>query len=179
MAYLSPLGVNTNSVVYPWNIAMIILVTLLFFEVKNPLIIWKHERVQMKVLSSAMVVLIWVLPLLNFVNLWDNYLSFSLYSDRPSRYYIAIEEHELNKIDMRLHKYFVNIKGLSGGQIIDVDKWSIDELNIPFYPERRVFKKICKSFCGLDIEENNLVFLEIEQPVKSNRLYKFTCKDLD
>lgn len=178
LGYLSPLGINSNSVVYPWNIAMIILVTLLFFRIKNPINFWSYENIKMKVLNLTMMTLVWVLPLFSFVNLWDNYLSFSLYSDKPNRYYIAIEANEIGKIDKRLHKYFVNIKGLSGGQIIDVDKWSMDVLNVPFYPERRVFKRIASSFCELGIDEEKLFFLEIEQPLNSNRIFAFTCKNL-
>ncbi len=124
----------------------------------------------MKILSLFIVILAWISPALNFVECWDNYLSFSFYSAKVNSYYIAIEENELVKIDKRLNKFFVQIKGLSGGQIIDLNKWSMSELNVPFYPETRVFKKICNSFCELGIGDEKLIFLEVEQPLSSRPL---------
>ncbi len=82
LVYLSPLGVDDNSIVYPWNIAMILLTALLFFKQKNNVTSIIQGTIQMKLLSAVLIVLVLILPLLNFINKWDSYLSFSLYSDK-------------------------------------------------------------------------------------------------
>lgn len=179
LLYLSPLGINTNSVVYPWNVAMLFFVTLLFYGVKNKITIWPTSPPKFRFTTIAIAFICWILPTLNFFNLWDSYLSFSLYSEKFSDYYVAVEESELEKIDKRFSSYFVEVSGLKGGKIIDINKWSLLELNVPFYPESRIFKRVCKSFCTYGIEERKIVFLEIMYPSKSNSYATYTCKDLE
>jgi len=176
LIYLSPLGINSNSAVYPWNVAMICLAFLLFYKVKDKIQIAGQGIGQLY--GIAIILLIYMLPILNFFGYWDHYLSFSLYSDKTKAYYIAIGEKELLKIDKRLATYFLPIKGLQGGQIIDVNKWCLGELNVPFYPESRVFKQVAKTFCTLGIQEDQLYFLEFELPLEKGKYTRFTCKDL-
>ena len=122
--------------------------------------------------------LIWVLPLFNFFHNWDNYLSFSLYSGKIKNYYIAIEESECPKIIKEYNPTFIYLRGITGGKMIDVNKWSSDDLNVPFYAESRVFKKFGKNFCGLGIDNEKLIFLEFDGPIEKGRYNKHTCKDL-
>jgi len=179
LVYLSPLGVDDNSIVYPWNVAMILITCLAFYDLKNNVANFIHGPLRMKFVTGALFVIVFLLPLLNFNHKWDSYLSFSLYSDKISLHYIAIEKTQLEKIDDRLHKYFVNINGLSGGEIIDINKWSTGELNVPFYPETRVFKDVSESFCKLGIEPGKIYFLEFQQPLTNQKFQRYTCDDLD
>jgi uncharacterized membrane protein len=178
LAYLSPLGINSNSVVYPWNVAMLFLVMLLFYSTHDRLVFWTLSTLKTKVIQAALFLLIGVLPILNFFDLWDNYLSFSFYSGKVNGYFVAVQENELTKIDKRLSNYYVKIKGLSGGQIIDLNKWCMAELNVPFYPEKRVFKKIGRFFCSLGISEDKIVFMEFVPPFKDQKIKTFSCKEL-
>ena len=111
--------------------------------------------------------------------LWDNYLSFSLYSGKINTFYIAVGDQELGKVDSRLHKYFLKIEGLHGGEIIDINKWAMDALNVPFYPETRNLKKIGKRFCKLGIRGDQLYFLQFELPMEKVKFKRFSCAKLD
>src|SRR5690606_38751203 len=124
-----------------WNVAMVCFVFLLFWGVKENLFISVRE-ISSNVLIVLVVVLVWICPILNLFGYWDHYLSFSLYSDKPSMFFIAVEQGEIHKIDKKLNNYFAEIPGLQGGQIIDVDKWTYSELNVHFYPEMKSFKKL-------------------------------------
>jgi hypothetical protein len=129
-------------------------------------------------LTAIPVILVWVVPALNFFGLWDHYLSFSLYSNKPSTFYIAIEESEIQKVDKRFKNYFGGIPGLRGGQLIDINKWSYAELNVPFYPETKAFKKVSASFCELGIADDKLIFLELLHSKGQIHYNKFTCSEL-
>lgn len=175
--YLSPIVLNHNSVVYPWNIAMMCFVYLLFWDIKENIPIAIRE-IRSNALMVILVVMVWVFPIFNLFGYWDHYLSFSLYSNKPSSFYIAVEESEIHKINKRYKNYFAKIPGLQGGQIIEVDKWAFSELNTPFYPETTSFKKLSATFCNLGIDEDKLVFLELFYENSKPHYINFTCKDL-
>lgn len=175
LLYLSPLGVNDNSIVYPWNVAMIFIVFILFYRTKDKISIFKFQKIDLR--AILVTILIYIFPILNFFGLWDNYLSFSLYSDKTNSYYIVIAQSQIDKVDKRLSRYFLPIDNVKGGQIIDVGKWSEMELNVPFYPETRTFKKVAKSFCNFGIAEDQLYFLELSY-LEKGKYMRYTCKDI-
>jgi hypothetical protein len=177
LVYLASNGVDQNTVVYPWNAAMIFFISLLFWNKKENhlLSVGKISRTSFAVIP---VLLVWAVPILNFFGLWDHYLSFSLYSNKPSTFYIAVEESEIHKVDKRLDNYFAEIPGLTGGQLIDINKWSYGELNVPFYPETKAFKKLSASFCKFGIAEDKLIFLELLRSKGKIHYNKFTCSEL-
>lgn len=175
LLYLSPLGIDNNSVVYPWNVAMIVIVFLLFYRTTDKLETLKMIKLDLR--TVPILFLIYFLPVLNFFGLWDNYLSFSLYSNKTDNYYIVIAENQLDKLDKRLIQYYLPVEGLKGGQIIDVERWSSKELNVPFYPERRTFRKVAKQFCRLGIKDDQLYFLELNSSLKGEYI-RYTCKDM-
>ena len=70
-----------------------------------------------------------------------------------------------------------SIKGLQGGQLINVEKWALDELTVPLYPEHRVFRKIGAFFCRYDIEEGAIYFLEFERPYNKNQYTLYGCEE--
>ncbi|MFC5271120.1 hypothetical protein [Adhaeribacter terreus] len=178
LIYLSPLGVNRNYIVFPWNLAMIMLVYVAFWEVRNNALRWDFNFVKTTFLNGFALIVAWLLPALNFAGYWDNYLAFSLYSEKVNDYYIIVAETALPQIDNELSAYFLKSDQLQGGQIIDVNKWAYTEMNVPFYPETRVFRQICLPFCHLNIPEGELYFLELEKPAAKGKFYRFTCQDL-
>ncbi len=174
LLYLSPMGIDHNSVVYPWNIAMVFFVVFLFWNNNNEMLS-SLNNVRRYTLMVFVLALAWIAPALNLFGYWDHYLSFSLYSYKPSRYYIAIDESEVSKIDKRYLNYTAKIKGMQGGVLIDTDKWAYAELNVPFYPETRVFKKLSRNFCALGIAEDKLIFLELSNATRKPHYKTFTC----
>lgn len=176
--YLSPLGINKNQIVIPWNISMVLFVFLSFYQTKNKIAFKAAKKDRTTIQKVLIVLLIWIMPFFNFFTWWDSYFSFSLYSDKVSDYYIAIEEDEIGKIDKRLFSFFVIIPNLKGGQLIDVNKWANKELNVPFYPEDRVFEKLSKTFCSIGIANDKLVFLKIGKYPKRNQYSSFKCSEI-
>jgi hypothetical protein len=103
-------------------------------------------------------------------------MSFSFYSDKVNAYYIAIEESELPKVDKRFESFFVELPNLKGGKIIDIYEWSLAELNVPFYPEDRVFKQLSHSFCRLGIANEKLIFLKVSNYPRRGQYIPYKCQ---
>lgn len=179
LLYLSLVVLNQNTIIYPWNVAMIFFVYILFLKGGEDDFRMAINELRSNIFLVAPIFLVWVLPFLNFFGYWDDYLSFSLYSNRPSRFYIAIQQKEIKMIDRQFENYFESIPGLRGGQLIAIDKWAFSELNVPFYPETRLFKKLSRKFCELGIPDDKLVFLELTYKKNAPQVKKFLCGDLN
>jgi hypothetical protein len=118
------------------------------------------------------------MPIFNFGGYWDDYLSFSLYSQKNKLLYIAISTESLSKFDHQWDDYWMESEpNTVGGKLIDVTKWAFQELKVPVYPEYRVFKKIMQHFCRYNIPEADLIFLIYKQPVTEKNLIKLTCSN--
>lgn len=163
-----------NDIVIPWNLAMIIIVLAAFYPTNSSH--FNFQSIKSKISASIILLLFWIAPYLNFVSLWDSYLSFSFYSDKVNAYYIAIEESELPKIDKRFESFFVELPNLKGGKIIDIYGWSLAELNVPFYPEDRVFKQLSNSFCRLGIANEKLIFLKVSNYPRRGQYIPYKCQ---
>lgn len=179
MLYLSPAGINDNHVVIPWNFTLALLVIVLFWNEKNSLSFWKQLRGYALGLTSVALLLFGLLPSLNFVGGWDDFLSFSLYSDKVKRYYIAVEASQVSRIDKNIHPYFVQIEGMQGGEMIDINEWAMEELNVPFYPERSALRKLSKHLCQIGIPDEKLLFIEYQQPIRENIFWSKTCSGIN
>src|SRR5262249_18024803 len=68
-----------NSVVWPWNIAMVMMVLILFWRVEGLTLKEVVANNRLPVYKAAFI-LFGVMPAFSFFNLWDSYLSFALYS---------------------------------------------------------------------------------------------------
>jgi len=162
-------GIRHNPIVLPWNIALILLGFLVFFKNDTPIAFsgWKN---------LALVFLVGIMPIFNLVNAWGDYLSWSLYSAKNKLFYVAIAEKHWAQFNY-LEPALIN-KGDSGTPyIVDVNKWSFQELNVPVNPEYRVFRGISKHFCQSDFPENELFFMVYEKPVNSQNLTRWSCRD--
>ena len=162
-------GIRHNPIVLPWNIALILLGGLVFFKNDTPINFsgWKN---------LALVFLVGVMPIFNLVNAWGDYLSWSLYSAKNKLFYVAIAEKHWKQFKY-LEPALISQGDSSKPYIVDVNKWSFHELNVPVNPEYRVFRGISKHFCQSDLPENELFFMVYEKPVNSQNLTRWTCRD--
>jgi len=162
--YLGPYSMDSNYIVYPWNIEMIILVILLFYKTGDKISFGIERRFIKNVFRLALI-LVLGLPVFNFIGLWDHYLSFSFYSGKaPDLYILTKNPTELE------HKYFLPIEGMEGGEIISVVNWASMELNVPFYPESRIFKSFIELY-EKDVKGNDFVFIESSMPLYERQIY--------
>jgi hypothetical protein len=166
-----------NSVVYPWNIAMIVLLIVLFYQTKNSVFFWKEFDLRLKILQGSGVLFFIVLPVLNPVGLWDNYLSFKLYSGNNGYFCVGLNQDQYRKVDRNLHGYFWRVQEPRGKYWLLLNKWALDELNVPFYPEMRTFKSVSKTFCEGEIPMEKLEFVKYPPDFGRENADIFYCSD--
>jgi len=174
--YLSPLVGNKNSVVIPWNLEMSFICFFIFY--KNDVSFSYASRLLKKDKFALVVsfIILGFFPILNFYNSWDDYLSFSLYSAKNKLFYIAVSDKYLSKLDPTFKESYLELeKNVSGGKVIDMNKYFFSNFNVPIYPEQRVYEKLKIYFCNLNIPPTDITFLVYKRPQSNETLIKLNC----
>jgi uncharacterized membrane protein YphA (DoxX/SURF4 family) len=144
---IGPFGHNSNRVVWPWNIAMILSVILLFWrtpDVSARDVVWGEKRT----FQVAVLLVFTILPAFSLVDLWDSYLSFSLYSGNQRQATIYMADWVADRLPERLQEVVALDDSEWQVDTLDVEEWSYDELNVPPYAETRVLKNIGRRVCS-------------------------------
>ena len=129
-------GVHYFGVVYPWNLFMMFLVWILFYQPsKMPTI----QKIKKSKLTLLIILLVWVLPILNGFGLWHNYASFKLYTGNDIYLFAIVNEGDLNRYFPHLKKQtfepapeLVNAFQIQPNEhVVSFYHWTIDELSLP------------------------------------------------
>lgn len=133
LVYTGPLGINYNSAVWPWNVLMM---AYAFIYMRIDL------SFQAKRTSSRLIwiLILYVLPVLNFANLYYPYFSFDLYSGPKSYFFIRYEKAD----DKVLSDYAKEVSHRN--YEIDVNGWSFKNLAVPTTHSEFLFRRIAESF---------------------------------
>lgn len=154
---IGPLGSNINSVVWPWNAAMVCFVVLLFWRSAAAFrdMMWTRnfpfQRVVLALFCFA--------PLLSFFNLWDVYLSAALYSSNKNVATLMISDALAERLPEAVQDHVWVGSGSGNVDELDVDEWSFDELNVPPYPEVRIYRSVAKWTCGFARDPSEVTLL--------------------
>ena len=144
LGMFGPFGLNWNNIIWPWTAAMAVLDILLFtgkqdFSWRD--IVWGDRSPY----HAGVLVVFIGLPLLSFVNLWDSYLSAALYSGNITDAQIYTNDRGSNFLYKTYKTYLVHSS--NDTNVINIQRWAIEDLNVTPYPEVRVYKKIAKDVC--------------------------------
>lgn len=175
---IGPLGHSFNAVVWPWNLAMIAFLLILFFRRTGDLapqdIIWGRGFAFQKVA----LIMFGVLPGLSFFNLWDHYLSSALYSGNRNSGVVYVSDDVFDRLPDSIEDHVYEDGPDRNG--LDINDWSLGELNVPSYPEIRIYRNVARRICdyavdGSDIE---LVVQRKLALVNGDRRSVYHCSDL-
>jgi len=167
-------------ILLPWNLAMILFdFTVFRVKTSRPSEKFRDRPRRQQLVFGFAIIVIWLMPALNFLDRWDHYLSFSLFSNKVPRFYVAVEASEASKVPAQIREFTASINGLSGGEIINVDLWARKELGVPFYPEDRTFSTLGKYFCSLGIEDRKVFFLRVTGPENDPDVFSTDCSSPD
>jgi hypothetical protein len=175
---IGPLGRNLNAVVWPWNLAMIAFLVLLFFgRTEEPAprdIIWGRAFAFQKIV----LVLFAVMPVLSLFDLWDHYLSSALYSGNINSGMVYLNDAVFDRLPDQIEDYVTeegpNLNRLS------IQDWSYGEMNVPAYPETRIYKNAARTICAYAADDPSVELVAQEKLafVNGNRRSVFHCSGL-
>ena len=140
MLCIGPLGHDHNTVVWPWNFAMVAFVLILFWRAPDdtiPSTILDPGRNLSTgfAFRAAVLVLFAFMPLFNFFGLWTSYLSSGLYTGTSKQGYILVWDS-------------------ANWQSTRIGGVSERELNTPAYPEVSIFENVfAERWCEEGSEE--------------------------
>lgn len=140
LVFLGPFGINYNPIVWPWNVAMILLLYLLFIK--------KVSLFPTSLLpkQNILILLFWgILPIFSFFGLWENNFSSALYSGKTKNLVICFEDQDdaaKFPSGLKLDKYNI----CKGGELLHLQKWAYNELGLPPYPEAWYYRKVAEKW---------------------------------
>ena len=140
------IGLNTNSVIWPWNFWMPILALAVFKG--NPSVTF--PALVRSGYSKVLFALVGAMPALNFAGWWDDYLSASLYSGRAKEGYIFLTPAGEKVVPASMQPYLIHRSDRNG---FDIILWSTKELNVPPYPEIRAYRGLAQKLVEQGIPE--------------------------
>lgn len=142
---IGPLGYRWNSVVWPWNVAMALFVTILFWKQNDP-----HLRdivtVRGSLFHALVFVLFGIMPALSLFGLWDAYLSSALYSGNVRGAVVYVSRSLTDRLPPEIQTFVQT--NTDDRNVLSLSRWSWKELNVPLYPERRIFKNVARAICA-------------------------------
>ena len=118
------------------------------------------------------------MPVLSLFNLWDSYLSSTLYSGNTNGAQIYISNSVKQKLPVEIQQYATKTE--TDKNELDFFDWSFDELNVPPYPETRVYKDITEDICKYAENKDEVVLVVSGKPTWFNGDHKssYDCSNL-
>jgi uncharacterized membrane protein YphA (DoxX/SURF4 family) len=143
---LGPLGHDWNSVVWPWNAALMVFIVLLFRRGDD--VSWRAMlRQDTRTPHAIVIVLFGIMPVFSFFGLWDSYLSAALYSGNTSDATLVVSDAVTERLPAPIRAYVRGARDGTDTREIDIEGWSLGELNVPPYPEPRIYTNIARDVC--------------------------------
>ena len=166
LAMFGPFGLNWNNIVWPWTATMVVFDVLLFSGATE--VSWRDiitgARGPIYVTAAVLFVL---LPALSFFNLWDSYLSAALYSGNLTEAQIYLSDAGAASISRDIRSRLVHTS--PDTNVLNLQRWAIEDLNVTPYAETRVFKAVARDVCGGLRDRNQLVLIVKEQRMLFSR----------
>jgi predicted DCC family thiol-disulfide oxidoreductase YuxK len=160
LAMFGPFGHDWNNIIWPWTVAMAVLDILLFtssqkFSIREIFLSGRYP------FHVCVLVLFAILPFLSFFNLWDSYLSAALYSGNLTEGIIYANDEGKDSLPTPIGTYLIHTS--PDTNVLNIQRWAIETLNVMPYPETRVYKEIAKAVCRQSRYPRGFVLLVHEQ----------------
>ncbi len=175
LAFFGPWGQGANGIIVPWNIAMSLLVPILF---------WRNPDDIMGTMFAkgadwakwTSLVLFGLLPALGVFGLWDPYLSFSLYAGNLSKPVIRVDDAAYRRLPASVARY---MSADPGSHYLNAYGWAMAELNVPYYPAPRIYRSLARDICDqIGNEGSTLTVTDTLTPSGGGTERTFGCQDL-
>ena len=142
LAVLGATGENT--VVWPWNVAMVVFVFILFWRddttTPRDILVPRGNR------HALVALLFGVMPAFGLAGLWDSYLSMALYSGNTQQAVIYVSPAVVERLPAAIRSH---VWQGTTPFFLDINRWAYGDLNVPVYPEAGVFRQVTARICQL------------------------------
>jgi len=159
LVLLGPLGHNINLVVWPWNIAMIALLMVLFGPKEAPSLPHTLRELGRSRKGALVVGLCGLLPILSYFGWWDSYFSFSLYSANVSRADMYVTQSFRDRLPSRLQTYVHSVENYNPAFqlpfVFEHPRWAAAEMRVPEMPEPRGFAMTFRHIAAYATNEDD------------------------
>lgn len=139
-----------NSVVWAWNVALMLLVPILFLRGGGTVPRAFTRRRAADSINHAMRALALgaaVLPLLSFWGLWEMNLSGALYAGNKAVAVVRVARPVFERLPAAARRHVFETSG--GELMLPVFEWAMADLNVPPYPEPRAYRQVAREVCRL------------------------------
>jgi hypothetical protein len=159
LLFLGPLGHNVNLVVWPWNIAMVALLVVLF-GAKDCATLPQALRELRRSWSGALAVgLFGLLPALSYCGRWDSYFSFALYSANLAKADLYVTQQFRDRLPSRLRIYVDPVENFDPAFqlpfVFQHPRWAAAELGVPQLPEPRGYAVMFRHIAAYATNEGD------------------------
>lgn len=175
-------GRGYNSVVWAWNVALMLIVVILF---------WRDDTSARQALpdfragytpglaAQTLAAACALLPALSFWGWWDMNLSGALYSGRTAVAVVRVDGTAPEKLTETARRQVFTTKG--GERMLPLFEWAMAELNVPPYPEPRVFRQAARELCESAEDRSGVELIVKGKPAVLDGSYEVTranCEQL-
>lgn len=159
---IGPLGHGWNTIAWPWNIALGLFAFGIFWD--SPISFTDSFSDRSKVFRTylaCVVILFTLMPALSFLDYWDSYPSFTLYSGNTKMGIIQMKEHVWETLPVSVRKYAER----AGPHFsLRISNWSLGELGVSSYPEERIYKNILRKLCEAAMTPDDFLLSVAQKP---------------
>ena len=147
LLFLGPLGQNYNFVVWPWNLAMIALVCVLFARSGDAGFPKTFAQLRQSKTALAIIALYSLLPVLSYAGWWDSYFSFSLYAQNSATANIFITPTFADRLPAAMKAQVIPFSPAydtehQGPLLFTFQLWCRKDLGVAFNAEPRIFHEM-------------------------------------
>ena len=151
---LGPLGKSLNAIVWPWNMAMVAFLFILFWN-RSDLTVRQMFWARGFGFQKVALLMFGFAPALSFFNVWDGGLSAALYAGTRNDATLYVTGRLADRLPKSILEH-VYVDKAAGMNKIHLYEWSEKEMGVPFYSEPRIFKSVARSVCSYARQPNDL-----------------------
>ena len=148
IALLSPIGLNNCWPVLVWNAVSALLVGWLFLMPPIGNLSPSKRSGALAEIGTMFAIIILAGPLFRPVEAWDHWLAWGLYSPSNSRVEVFVSDSSRDQCGEDVQEYFSETDKQFGSSRFLFERWSLDELGVPIYPQARFQKAAAIEWLG-------------------------------
>lgn len=169
LVFLGPPGHGVNVVVWPWNVAMPVLLVLLFPAEPRRKMRPALDSLAQTPAAALLVAAVCLLPLLGLFGRWDRGFSFALYSGNQATADIFVSEALSRRLPARMRPFVREVRHgfnpvLQGPFLLDYVNWGMKELGAPPLLEARSFRVLFRFVRSHATNDSEARMLMVTRP---------------